>query len=220
MERFWAKVDKRGDNGCWNWQAAKINGYGRFLFNGANRLAHRISWYFVYGEHPPVDRMLCHRCNNPACVNPSHLYIGTAQDNAADMVAAGTHLIGPRGEDVNTAQMTEGQVIEARALRLTASETARRYGVTSATASKALRGDTWKHLPGAFKTAPKRSKSGHIGVYVQKGKFMARPTLNGRRLTAQSCETLEEALQVRDRLIADEMRRRANDTNPPKRANP
>ena len=84
MDRFWSKVDKRGPDDCWNWTAAKIREYGSFTFNGGTQLAHRVSWELAHGKSPG-DLCVCHRCDNPSCVNPAHLFLDTQQGNVHDM---------------------------------------------------------------------------------------------------------------------------------------
>ncbi len=89
-ERFWAKVDKSGD--CWLWTGAKTGrGYGAInvLASGKFGHAHRVSWEMANGIAPPAGMSVCHHCDVPACVRPSHLFLGTAKDNAQDMVAKG-----------------------------------------------------------------------------------------------------------------------------------
>jgi len=88
-ERFWPKIEKT--NSCWNWMANKNNhGYGMVLYGDRKRLAHRISWELHNGKIP---KGLCvlHKCDNPACVNPDHLFLGTIRDNYEDMVKKGRH---------------------------------------------------------------------------------------------------------------------------------
>lgn len=86
--RFWAKIDKTGS--CWEWRGAVSgNGYPCFKINGRQHNAMRAAWYVVYGEMPPRHIHVCHHCDNRRCVRPDHLFLGTAKDNAQDMIAKG-----------------------------------------------------------------------------------------------------------------------------------
>ena len=84
VDRFWAKVDKNGPNGCWLWMGSRTsNGYGRIKPEGGgstNLVAHRFSFSLVHGEIPP-EMDLDHLCRNPPCVNPDHLEVVTTQMN-------------------------------------------------------------------------------------------------------------------------------------------
>ena len=89
--RFWEKVDKTDD--CWVWISSKISskpnrGYGRIWVNGKPELAHRISWEIANGPIPKGMQVL-HRCDNPSCVRPDHLFLGTQRDNMQDSIEKG-----------------------------------------------------------------------------------------------------------------------------------
>lgn len=87
MDRFWNKV-KKTDN-CWFWTAGTFDdGYGKFKFEKKNRKAHRISWLLTNGDIPE-GMLVCHHCDNPLCVKPSHLFLGTPKDNTQDMIKKG-----------------------------------------------------------------------------------------------------------------------------------
>lgn len=112
-ERFWSKVDKSGE--CWLWTAARYpDGYGQFRAKSTT-YAHRMAWSLENGAIP--DGMLVlHMCNNPPCVNPQHLYLGTQYDNVRDMIRAGTLTLAPRryGLEHHNGKLTDAVIEEIR----------------------------------------------------------------------------------------------------------
>lgn len=82
-DRFWQRVPNRPDDGCWEWEGKRKKGYGLLSVNGRRLYAHRISAAMHFGMFD--QRMfVCHACDNPACVRPSHLFLGDARSNALD----------------------------------------------------------------------------------------------------------------------------------------
>jgi len=82
--RFWSKVDKRGPDECWPWLASLRNSRGIIWVDGKHRKASQIAWELANGKPFPAGMDACHSCDNPPCVNPSHIWPGTARDNALD----------------------------------------------------------------------------------------------------------------------------------------
>lgn len=153
--RFWAKV-RMGDY-CWEW-CAYLNrgGYGTF-FGARNHYtrvtwpAHRYSWIQMFGEIPN-GLFVCHRCDNPKCVRPDHLFLGTPMDNCHDMMTKGRHRIGrrARGSQHYRAKLTELQVMEIRRRRAhgeSGVELGREYGVASTQIYYIAKRRTWKSVP-------------------------------------------------------------------------
>lgn len=87
VARFWARVHK--SDGCWEWQGTITHGYGALTFGSSrNERAHRISWQITHGPIPD-GLLVCHKCDNPRCVRPDHLFLGTPKDNTQDMMHKG-----------------------------------------------------------------------------------------------------------------------------------
>lgn len=94
-DRFWSKVAKRGPDECWPWTGAtNQRGYGRIKYDGRFHMAHRLAWSFHHERPIPAGLLACHSCDNPGCVNPKHIWLGTDADNMADKVAKGRHRSG------------------------------------------------------------------------------------------------------------------------------
>jgi hypothetical protein len=115
--RFWGRVKIAEPDECWEWQAEVDEwGYGRIFFNGAARRvrAHRMSWMLTCGPIP-VGQCVLYRCDNPRCVNPAHLFLGTIADNNKDALHKGRHRHGDvHGEQHYAAKLTQAQVQEIR----------------------------------------------------------------------------------------------------------
>lgn len=145
--KFWSRVDKSGE--CWIWTAGKNpRGYGNFMLRRlCPLLAHRFCYTVTHGPIPDGMWVL-HRCDNPSCCNPSHLFLGTPQDNSDDMVAkgrgrGGIHL----GERNANAKLTAEQVQEIRQLRAagaTLKSLGAQFGVHLATIGKISSNATWR----------------------------------------------------------------------------
>lgn len=88
-QRFWSFVDKQGADECWPWTGATARGYGHGHRDRKHFYAHRVSWEMANGQTLDSSTVVRHTCDNPPCVNPAHLVIGTQGDNIADMTARG-----------------------------------------------------------------------------------------------------------------------------------
>lgn len=138
---FWLKVNK--SDGCWIWQGVtNEHGYGQINFRYYKNKAHRVSWIIHHGEEPGALDVL-HKCDNPACVRPDHLFIGTAQDNVDDMRRKRRHL---RGERCWKAALTEDDVRAIRASSERNCDLATRYGVARSAITLVRKRLTWQHV--------------------------------------------------------------------------
>lgn len=146
-DRFWEKVDKTKD--CWEWQAAvgKRNHYGYFALSKHKIItAHRASWLLAYGNIP-AGLDVCHKCDNRACVNPDHLFLGTRAENMADAARKGRTTKGIRDSQ---AKLNDNSVREIRekysAGGIFYRQLAEEYGVSSTTIRKAINRTHWSHV--------------------------------------------------------------------------
>ena len=115
-ERFDALVIKRRPDQCWGWLGTKHRqGYAKISVNGRHRPAHRIS-YMLHKGPIPDGMLVCHKCDNPECTNPNHLFIGTALDNMQDKIKKGRHKGAKRGAKHHLAKLSSKQVEEIRIL--------------------------------------------------------------------------------------------------------
>ncbi len=149
-ERFWAKVQKTDE--CWIWTGhCTLNGYGIFSIVGGKITASRMAWVLVYGPIPDGFWVL-HKCDNPPCVRPDHLFLGTHTDNMVDMTMKGRGRPGHpdnSGERNGRAKLTESAVQVARQMHeqgATERQLAQRFGVSAAGMHYALSGETWPNV--------------------------------------------------------------------------
>lgn len=155
--RFWSKVSKDGpihpvlNTACREWSGNMSGfGYGRF-WDGANDVsAHRFSYILHYSAIPDGLWVL-HKCDNPICTNPEHLFAGTRQDNVDDMIAKNRHRQGhcPAGESNPSAKLTESDVLAIRAMAQAGTRRkliAEQFGVSLPLIEKIISRSVWKHI--------------------------------------------------------------------------
>lgn len=144
--RFARFVPVADDGDCWEWQSTRNrNGYGKFWLDGRTDLAHRVSYRIAKGAIPQ-GMQIRHTCDNPPCVNPKHLLIGTGKQNARDALDRGRYR---QGAGNGRARLTSQQVLDIRR-RLSEGEMqvalAREYGVCKSTVQWIASGRNWKCL--------------------------------------------------------------------------
>lgn len=137
MDRFWKKVVKT--EYCWEWTSWKTNGYGRFHYKGKKIRAHRMAWFLTYGDWVDSDTHVLHKCDNPLCVNPDHLFLGTNDDNIADKIQKGR----------SGFKLTVENVIEIKQLLKSGekqSVIAKKFGLSSKHVWRIATGENWSHV--------------------------------------------------------------------------
>ena len=181
-ERFWEKVQKADGDACWLWTGAiqSSNGYGRIARGDPSikprvEGAHRIAYELQCGPIPSGMSVL-HKCDRPACCRGSHLFLGTAKDNSADMYAKGRNVLGTihRGEASGASVMSEEQVREILASTDTHKSLAIRFGVAPATIKAIRDGTTWKHVgPSRAPYGGRRRGAQHRGAKLTETDVLA-----------------------------------------------
>ncbi len=155
IERFDASYMPEPMSGCWLWLGSEkgSNGYGSIKVDGKHIPAHRYSYQRFVGEIP-VGMFVCHRCDNPSCVNPYHLFVGTHQDNTNDKVRKNRQAKGkklsdaqrknrPRGEKNWNSKLNQEKVNQIRSLNMPQRKIAKIFGVSQALISKIKRKEMW-----------------------------------------------------------------------------
>lgn len=154
IDNFWSKAAITANpDRCWEWKLYKRpNGYAYFSINRSDYGAHRVA----YSINSPIskddmDKNVCHSCDNPSCVNPKHLWLGTQLENIKDRDSKGRrHTV--KGEQNGHAKLTEEQVLEIRKVYIPRHKDfsqralARKYGLIQASIRDILIGKNWKHI--------------------------------------------------------------------------
>jgi len=140
--RFWALVKQGAEAECWPWLGnVDPSGYGRFKIGPDLEGAHRVAWILTHGEIPPGDgyhgTCVCHRCDNPPCCNPAHLFLASNAGNVADKVSKGRLIT----------KLTTERVLAIRESDMKQCDLAREHGVSEATISMVKSRALWAHLP-------------------------------------------------------------------------
>ena len=148
-DQFLAKRPEGDPGSCWEWPGQRhYLGYARIWYNGRHEYAHRVSWTVTNGSIPDALDVL-HTCDNRACVNPSHLFLGTHADNMADMASKGRGR-GPARENNVQVKLTPDQVREIRARRRTTGEPfhviGADYGISGVSVWSIVTGKTWRDI--------------------------------------------------------------------------
>jgi hypothetical protein len=149
-ERFWRFVTKGNDDECWEWQGQILNRYGRISL-GAKVLgsdgAHRVSWRMHNKKDIPQGWHVMHKCDNPSCVNPNHLSIGTPKENSNDMIRKGRkRTVAPLGEGNGKSLLNAEKVRLIRSSTLNHAALGRQLGVSPNCIRGVRTGRTWSHI--------------------------------------------------------------------------
>lgn len=156
--RFWSKVNRASESECWEWTGSLTKqGYGQFSLNKYPHLSHRVS-YQIHVCEIGAGLFVCHKCDNRKCVNPSHLFVGTHQDNMKDCHQKGRVRSGnrhpfklrpecvPKGMLRGNVKLTNDSVKEIRTRTKPVRFYVESIGVCESTIYKVIRGEIWNHV--------------------------------------------------------------------------
>jgi len=146
LQNFWNKVEVGSEDSCWNWQACKtLDNYGLIKINGKMWRAHRVSWIIANEQDVPKGMLVCHHCDNPSCVNPSHLFLGTHADNMRDKNEKG-RCAHNRGEKGGGAKLTKEEVVEIFYDTDTQAKIAKKHGIAQSMVHFIKTHKRWSHI--------------------------------------------------------------------------
>lgn len=155
LARFESMFEREPMSGCWLWVAADDGrGYGKFWLSGEIVKAHRASWRLYRGGIPRGQWVL-HRCDNPACVNPTHLFLGDRSANMRDMARKGRQVFqvdpskvrrGERGPGAKISEADARSIVDRLVNGESGAALARQFGISRCTVSAIKVGRIWKHL--------------------------------------------------------------------------
>lgn len=148
IKLFWNNINKKSPTECWEWQKGKNkDGYGQFKFMGRNQSTHRVAFFIEYGE---FDKKLCvcHKCDNPTCCNPNHLFLATSAENTQDKVLKGRHKV-PCGEKNGQSKLFDKDIIKIRNLysrNMPQSIIAKLFNLHQSNVHHIVHRKTWGHV--------------------------------------------------------------------------
>lgn len=149
IDRFRSFALPRLDSDCWSWNGNKHKqGYGKIHVDGKTELAHRVSYELFNG--PASGYMVCHKCDNPECTNPEHLFLGCAMDNMQDKISKGRHRGARKGSRHHLSKLTEFNVQRIREMyssgKMNQYQLAEKFGVCQAEISHIVNLKKWSHV--------------------------------------------------------------------------
>lgn len=171
-DRFYSKVSLPNENGCMLWRGAKDSwGYGHLTVNKTTVKAHRLSYILQNGDIPK-KMYICHTCDIPACVNPSHLFLGTPKDNMQDCITKKRFPPPLRGELNPASKLNDGvvrEIIDLLKYGYTQVEISDIYGVTTQNINYIHHNKSWKHVARDLQpTGNKGDKNGRAKLTTEK----------------------------------------------------
>ncbi len=201
INKFWDGINILDKDSCWAWKrSVNKDGYGRTGVSGQDLIAHRVAYFLHYNENP-MQLAVCHKCDNPICCNPYHLFLGTNKENTLDSVKKGRK---PIGEKHKMAKLTEEQVSKIKEMYLTGNyhhpDLAKLFSISKRQIGRILRGEVWAYLE-----APDLTK---VKGYTGK-KLKSEQVIKIRELYTNNIESeksLSEMFGVSTRSISEVLR--------------